>query len=284
MMNKPPVRMRVDQYFNEEHPINGFGEVILTEPFELHWHEFYELTFVYEGQGVDIINGRSYETKAGVIQLLSPSDFHEVIPGSGSMLRLTNIHFKRELIPEDVYGELFGGKKQLIFQLTNQEQESLKFHLATLHREFRQQQFGQALVLKASLDIILVMLARLSSRSSPIVSSPEMRRPVPHWLRKVLPYLENHYREDIGLKDAAALAGLSPGYFSDRFHKATGTPFQRYILDLRLEFAYSLLRSSHVSVTEACFAAGFNTLTYFESKFKNRYGFTPKEARGGKAR
>jgi AraC-like DNA-binding protein len=53
-------------------------------------------------------------------------------------------------------------------------------------------------------------------------------------------------------------------------------PFQSYIQELRLSFAKSLLGSAHISVTEACHAAGFNTLTHFEKAFKRKYGKTPR--------
>jgi transcriptional regulator GlxA family with amidase domain len=91
--------------------------------------------------------------------------------------------------------------------------------------------------------------------------------------------LEHHFREPITLKDIAESVSLSPSYFSDSFHKATGIPFQRYMQGLRLEFAYNLLRTSSLPVTAICFAAGFNTLTYFEKVFREKYGITPRMAR-----
>jgi AraC-like DNA-binding protein len=72
---------------------------------------------------------------------------------------------------------------------------------------------------------------------------------------------------------------LSANYFSECFHRVVGTPFQTYLADTRLEFAKALLGVSQLSVTEVCYASGFNTLAHFERMFKRKYGHTPSRYR-----
>lgn len=278
-MHKPPVRMRGSDYFAGAFPLNIQERVRLTEPFALHWHDFYELTYVFEGQGRDVINGQPYRTGGGALQLLSPSDFHEVIPEPGEVLVLTNIQFTRELVADELYEALFGRREALMLRLEGEPRERMERLIALLHEQSRDKAFGYERAARAALELVLLQLARLAQRGEPAPRRPADGSAVPLWLRQALPYLERHYREGIRLKEAAAHVGLSPGYFSDAFHKAVGTTFQRYMLELRLGFAYALLRSSRVPVTEVCYASGFNTLTYFEHKFKERYGLTPRAAR-----
>ena len=73
--------------------------------------------------------------------------------------------------------------------------------------------------------------------------------------------------------------GYSPNYFSAEFKKETGVEFQKYLRNLRLDFAMKLLKLSRLSVTEVCFECGFNTLAHFLSAFKSFVGVTPSEYR-----
>ena len=58
--------------------------------------------------------------------------------------------------------------------------------------------------------------------------------------------------------------------------KETGVEFQKYIQELRLDFAMNLLKLSKLSVTEACFESGFNTLPHFSQTFKKKFGMSPE--------
>ena len=43
---------------------------------DLHWHEYYELEYILDGEAVEIVNGVSYSVGPGTVTLLSPVDFH----------------------------------------------------------------------------------------------------------------------------------------------------------------------------------------------------------------
>jgi AraC-like DNA-binding protein len=92
-------------------------------------------------------------------------------------------------------------------------------------------------------------------------------------------YIHHHFREPLTLAQAAYQADLSPHYFSECFHAATGVPFQRYLRDLRLRFAHSLMVVSDASITDLCLASGFSSLSNFERAFKAYYGLSPRAYR-----
>ncbi|GAA5225293.1 two-component regulator propeller domain-containing protein [Membranihabitans marinus] len=58
------------------------------------------------------------------------------------------------------------------------------------------------------------------------------------------------------------------------------TPNQ-LIRNFRLHKARELLRNTNSSITEICFAVGFNELTYFSKRYKEFYGHSPSEVRAG---
>lgn len=77
----------------------------------------------------------------------------------------------------------------------------------------------------------------------------------------------------------AAIAWLSPFYFSRSFKKYTDTSPMRFVADLRYIKAAELLRTTDLSVTDICCVVGYAALGTFSSEFKDRHGVKPTEYR-----
>jgi len=82
-----------------------------------------------------------------------------------------------------------------------------------------------------------------------------------------------------GLAAMAAAAGLSRFHFLRRFKRATGTTPWRYLTDLRLAKAKSLLADPAQGVAEAAAAAGYADPAHFSRLFRQRTGRTPSAYR-----
>jgi AraC-like DNA-binding protein len=72
----------------------------------------------------------------------------------------------------------------------------------------------------------------------------------------------------LSLHDTAKHAGLSPAHFSHVFHQVTGVNFTRYVQALRIAEAKKLLSETERTITDICFACGFNSLTHFNRVFR----------------
>lgn len=94
-------------------------------------------------------------------------------------------------------------------------------------------------------------------------------------------YLKEHYREsDICVEKVAERFGISVSYFSRAFNEYVGTTFPEYIKDMRLAYAYELLRSNTtMKVNKIAEVSGFNSNSYFSSQFKKKYGVSPSVVR-----
>jgi len=73
----------------------------------------------------------------------------------------------------------------------------------------------------------------------------------------------------------AAAAHMSPSHFSRLFSFTFGEPPHQYLLTRRLERAAALLRTSDWSVTDICFAVGWNSVGSFTTSFHRVFGLTP---------
>ncbi|MCO6059610.1 response regulator transcription factor [Pseudomonas sp. MOB-449] len=98
-------------------------------------------------------------------------------------------------------------------------------------------------------------------------------------LNKVMPYIEQHFRESLDQKELAQQCGMTPFRFSRLFKEVNGVGFMEYILGKRMDFAKHLLENSQMPVTSIGYEAGFKDPSYFARAFKQLAGCTPSEYR-----
>lgn len=81
------------------------------------------------------------------------------------------------------------------------------------------------------------------------------------------------------LATLAEIAGLSPFHFARTFRSATGSPPGQFLTALRLERAKVLLLTTDLSVTEICFAVGYDSIGTFTTRFTRFVGLPPSRIR-----
>jgi len=99
-------------------------------------------------------------------------------------------------------------------------------------------------------------------------------------LKKVLDYIGDNLTEDLSLSRLAAVAGMSPHYFSELFRQSTGRPPHRFVLLQRIGRAKEQLRNPRRSVIDAGLEAGFQNPSHFARTFRQLVGVTPRQFRG----
>lgn len=72
---------------------------------------------------------------------------------------------------------------------------------------------------------------------------------------------------------------MSAGHLSRRFRQAYGESPYAYLMTRRIERAMTLLRRGDMSVTEVCFAVGFNSPGTFSTRFTELVGVPPSAYR-----
>jgi AraC-like DNA-binding protein/mannose-6-phosphate isomerase-like protein (cupin superfamily) len=272
-----PERLTNENYFA---PWTSFNvqryKVVATWP--VHWHEFYELEFIMKGQGCHVVNGMKQPMSAGSLFFLTPADFHEVSPEGGSSMELINVKFSDELISNELREIISCNTAPFWANFKNSEYQSMEADFMRLLAEFEGNGLGKDLVLKSTLERIIIDLIRNSHQNKEnIISQPVYQ--VGHSIHRSLVYLQHHFREPVTLEQIAQESNLSANYFSECFHHSTGKTFKGYLHELRINFAASLIKCSDLPVTEICFASGFNSLPHFLRSFKQHFGMSPNAYR-----
>lgn len=92
-------------------------------------------------------------------------------------------------------------------------------------------------------------------------------------------FIENHLDRKIAQSEVAASCGLSVFQLSRLFKRYTGSTFQDFLLQRRMEEAKRLLATPGASITDVCFSVGFRDLSYFTRTFQRLAGLTPSDYR-----
>jgi YesN/AraC family two-component response regulator len=108
-------------------------------------------------------------------------------------------------------------------------------------------------------------------------------------IRRVMYFVERNYDKNVSLRDAAAIASLSPKYLSRVFKRSAGIGFNEYKAKVKARKAADLLAGSDYNVDEISAKLGYANPESFARAFKNLMGLAPslyrtREKRGVSAR
>ena len=93
-------------------------------------------------------------------------------------------------------------------------------------------------------------------------------------LQNIFRYIEEHYQEEIQIREVATIANLSVPSFCNYFKKIINSTFTDFVNQYRIRQACVLLQQDK-TIAEASFECGFNNVVYFNKVFKNTLHKTP---------
>ena len=98
-------------------------------------------------------------------------------------------------------------------------------------------------------------------------------------LRRVLDRMRAGISENIDLAILATESGYSRAHFLRMFRAATGQSPHRYLLELRLAEAQTLIASRTMPLIDIALACGFSSHAHLTTAFRSRFGVTPSAYR-----
>ncbi|WP_159039943.1 helix-turn-helix domain-containing protein [Christiangramia fulva] len=91
--------------------------------------------------------------------------------------------------------------------------------------------------------------------------------------------LENLQNEQFGAEVLASQYGISRSQLHRKLKKSTGKSVTQFIKEIRLHEAFKMLVNDESTVSEIAYKVGFSSPTYFNTCFKDLYGYPPGEAK-----
>jgi AraC-like DNA-binding protein len=101
----------------------------------------------------------------------------------------------------------------------------------------------------------------------------------PPSVAKARTFIAEHLDEALSLAQVARAANMSAFYFCKIFRATLGVTFTNYVARARVEKAKQILLNPHVRVSEAAYAAGFQSLSQFNRVFRRIAGEAPSAYR-----
>lgn len=247
-----------------------YGHLTVTEKavdsdYPIHWHTYFEIEYICEGEGVHNLNGKETKISSGALYIITPTDFHAL--KTLKPIKLINISFDESVISPMKLCALSSPHLEKSFYLSERTAKTVVALAEILKTESETKKENCSRELCESILTIL-----LRQRSEPIDNT----RLISDGIERALTYLNLNFRDDPSLECVAAHAGLHPHYFSELFKKRTGENFSRYLSSLKIKYAKTML-SAGFSVTETCHRSGFGSPSSFLTAFKREVGKSPKD-------
>lgn len=289
-------------------PNYSLGETAKFNVLYSHWHPEFELFYLSRGDCVFVIGGEEFPLSAGDAVFVPSGALHSAYrTKSGSETVFYAAVFSKLMLgdPTDVISEKYispalSGKLKFstvlsrkvpwqaeiidklieimsLYDYTPYDQDPLPGKHPELF--LKEDAFGAELTVKSNLLQIWKQLATHSERVQQPKSVDKLNR---ERVRQAIDFIHRHYAEPLTLEQIASEAYLSREYFSRVFKEETlKTPFE-YLTHYRISRAMELLEQSNMSITEIAGKCGFASAGYFNVKFSEIAGCSPREFRKGR--
>jgi AraC-like DNA-binding protein len=148
---------------------------------------------------------------------------------------------------------------------------------AAIGRERKSAYFQTRQVSRKQYESVIGLLVIFAGHLATVSNQILMREGAvePSAITRARLFITEHLGEQLSLNDLAHAVKMSVCYFCRVFKKATGLTFTEYLARERIESVKQLLLNANTRVSEAAFAAGFQSLSQFNRVFRRIEGEPP---------
>jgi AraC family transcriptional regulator len=155
--------------------------------------------------------------------------------------------------------------------------DSLLFGVGNaLKQELQTSGLGGQLYIDALLGALFAHLLQYYCTQKPIHESYAGGLPK-YKLQQVVDYIHAHLDRELALADLAAIAQISPNYFTTQFKQSIGFAPHQYVIQQRVERAKKLLVNGEEKIVDIAYQVGFTHQSHLTRHFKRLVGVTPKQ-------
>ncbi len=292
---------------NVNHKINTSLRMFINRlhsDFPPHWHTDIEIIIPKEAPYKVICSNQTYDVEIGDILMICPAVLHEIFsprPGDrvyiqadfSGIITLKEIekafrlmspalHVKKSTCPPDVYVRLceyidmimklyFGSAQNTDMDDVTDDEHFVAFTELEPYGELEIYSILMQFIAYCAKNITLFQ------RPDPASSPASFKNSIS--MSNVCAYISEHFTEDLSLEGISEYAGFSKYHFERIFREYTGMTFYQYLLQMRINYAQTLLSNPELSVTDISDQAGFASCTAFTRAFKKSTGYPPSQFR-----
>ncbi len=261
-----------------------------------NWHERLEVCLPLDGPARMRMGEEAVNLGPGDLLVVDNLKLHNLEDFPGFKTRLIAISF----LPEFVYGSgspscdyaflipFYAKREGHPHVLRAADDLAAPVYLAMvelLQRYFRSKEvrYSQA-GCKASFLQILFQLTRKFQSSEVLRSEYLQHRQQAERLARLFEYVRDNYAERISIDQATQLVHMSQAQFMKVFKQVSGMTFIAHVTRVRIMNALRMLREPDMTIAEIALKCGFSDQSYFDRRFRQAFGKSPREWRRSHAR
>ena len=238
----------------------------------LHYHDFYELEFVVDGCGANIINGLRFELRRGSMFLCRPTDMHKYEIGEGERLEVYSVRFSGAMLSGEIDQAL--NESSALCGNFNAEYRELKRIFDNAVNEYRHPDRYSNYIYKTAVTQLVVRLLRVRRDNSD-------GKFVSRLAAEAQRYINTRFASHITLRDVAASLRISIESSRKIFSESMNISFCQYLKRVRLLYAMNRIVNTDDTIQCIALECGFSSASVFAREFKSYYGNPPTFYRDG---
>ena len=252
-----------------------------------HFHKEIELVLINKGRGTRFVGDNVSYFEEGTLTLIGPNiphlfrnDERGDAKNARGEVSVTYILFEKTFLgdfffklPEMRLVARLLEKSSLAIEITGKTQQLVSKKLTAM----ASQKLPERLL--SLLDILVKLsyskeLKQLLTMGYTVSNSGDTEK-----INKVFEFIMLNYKKEIYIKEIASKVNMSVPSFSRYFKHHVRKTFSDYLTEIRISHACRLLIENNYSISEICYACGFENLSNFYRHFKKITGTVPKDYR-----
>ena len=237
-----------------------------------HTHNFVEIIYILNGEGLHIIKGCEIPLKKGDAFVIGTADSHSILPlGDANTFQWANCLIDCSVIEENMYSDI--APEKIAKTLNNQY---IQFLVNSLEQEYQNKapfyqecMIGYTVALIGQIRRSLQFDGEKNDEFLPLENRKDM------YIMEAVNYIHENYSEKIKLANIATSIGISQGYLERIFREERTTSPIEYTNIYRIEQACQMLINTDISIYDICLKIGFNDIKNFYQIFKRQIGTSP---------
>lgn len=240
-----------------------------------HNHEgYWELFIITQGAALHRFGRTPQTVQTNYVQLMRPDDTH-CFRAAVDPCKHISISFDKNVIKNmldiidiELHRKLIDYDGAVCTEISDDERREIEEKVAVLETLPERENGYVASEIKYVFFRILQKICASIFRESTVY---------PAIVREAIGLMQSRYADYLTVDEICNNLGCTHIRLLRSFKRYTGKTVVNYFLDLKLEKAFTLLISTHYKVIEICSMVGIDSISYFNKKFKEKYGATPTE-------
>lgn len=241
-----------------------------------NWHENIEIIVIERGEGMIRYGSREINVSAGDIVIVNSETLHRLYSEFG-------MDFSYMLVDEKFCAENGLITRDRIFVQFFRSGETMRLFLEAADAYDRYVRDGNEenglKAAKARLAILALLIDVCENHTETGAVREKAERASDEYVKKAISYAREHYSDPVTLETLASVCGITKHYLAREFKRYTGETAVNYLNILRCKQA-EVCMAEGMSVTDAAYECGFESLSYFSRTYKKITGTAPSKYKG----